>query len=154
MAEVDHQKPIMANTDEFRHLFPPTVEDSVGATPAVNVDETPTSNAPASRAGPIPTKSMSTDSTSSNSSSILSSNGGIDYVIVFRFPTELPKKDKTLTSRAQLETKVASSLTGVTNRLAKVNLRFQVRPGKEDGTLLILISSPVGPIKKEYRQER
>ncbi|KAL7333456.1 hypothetical protein PS15p_202357 [Mucor circinelloides] len=157
MAEIDHQKPIIANTDEFQHLFPPTVEDSVGATPVINTstDETTRSlNAPASQAGPIPTKSMSTDSLGSNSSSVLVCNAGIDYVIVFRFPTQLPKSDKTMTTRAQLEAKVATSLSSVTNRLAKVNLRFQVRPGKEDGTLLILVSSPVGPIKREYRQER
>ncbi|CEP11819.1 hypothetical protein [Parasitella parasitica] len=154
MAGIDHQKSIIANTDEFQHLFPPTVEDSIGATPAVSTDETPTSNAPAPQAAPIPTKSMSTDSLNSNSSSIIACNAGIDYVIVFRFPIQLPKKDKTLTSKAQLEAKVASSLTSITDRLAKVNLRFQVRPGKENGTLLILVSSPVGPIKKEYRQER
>lgn len=157
MAEIDHQKPIIANTSEFQHLFPPTVENSVGATPVVNTtaDETTrSSNAPASQAGPIPTKSMSTDSLSSSNSSVMSCNAGIDYVIVFRFPTQLPKNDKTLTTRAQLEAKVAASLTSVTQRLTKVNLRFQVRSGKEDGTLLILVSSPVGPIKKEYRQER
>ncbi|KAI8637071.1 calcium-activated chloride channel-domain-containing protein [Parasitella parasitica] len=154
MAGVDHQKPIIANTDKFQHLFPPAVENSTGATPAADTDETPTSNAPAPQAAPIPTKSKSTDSLNSNGSSIVSCNAGIDYVIVFRFPVQLSKKDKALTSRAQLETKVASSLTSITNRLAKVNLRFQVRPGKENGTLLILVSSPVGPIKKEYRQER
>lgn len=155
MVETDHQKPIIANTDEYRHLFPPTVEDSVGATPAVNTGESHTSNAPAPQAAPIPTKSTSSDSlVGSDSSSTVSCNAGIDYVIVFRFPTQLPKNDKTLTSRAQLEAKVSDSLNSITGRLTRVNLRFQVRPGKEDGTLLILVSSPVGPIKKEYRQER
>jgi hypothetical protein len=96
---------------------------------------------------------VSGQQTTINSTPILSNNAGIDYVIVFKFPTSVPKGDDK-TSRPELQSYVAASLKSITARLEKVNLRFQVRPGKEYGTLLILVSSPVGPIKKEYRQER
>lgn len=128
MAEVQ-QEPFVApkSTEGFQNLFPPTGQDTG-----------------------LSQKSSDEESTTS----VLSSNAGIDYVIVFKFPTTIPKGDETITTRAQLETHVADSLSNITNRLTKVNLRFQVRPGKEEGTLLILVSSPVGPIKQEYRQER
>lgn len=132
------QEPFVApqNPQEFKHLFPPTgqitptiVEPPVVLTPSVS------------------------EQTNSSTPSIVTSNGGIDFVIVFKFPTAVPKTDDK-TTRAELEANVSASLASITNRLTKVNLRFQVRPGKEEGTLLILVSSPVGPIKQEYRQER
>lgn len=127
-------------TQEFKHLFPPSGQ----LTPAF--DKTP----------PIvlkPAVSSQASTSTTTNNSILSDNAGIDYVIVFKFPTTVPKGDDK-TSRPELQSYVAASLQSITTRLEKVNLRFQVRPGKEDGTLLILVSSPVGPIKKEYRQER
>jgi hypothetical protein len=140
------QKPLLTPKEQFSHLFPPTTEEAVGAIPVTST--TTTNNAPALK------PSFSTQTNTSSDSFIISSNAGIDYVIVFRFPTKLPAGDKTLTTRTELQSYVTESLASITNRLTKVNLRFQVRSGKEEGTLLILISSPVGPIKKEYRQER
>jgi anoctamin-10 len=137
------QKPLLAPKEPFSHLFPPTAEAAVGATPA-----TVTNNEPALKPSSL------TQTSTSSGSCIASSNAGIDYVIVFRFPTKIPTGNKTITTRAELQSYVTESLTSITNRLTKVNLRFQVRAGKEEGTLLILVSSPVGPIKKEYRQER
>lgn len=137
MAE-PQQEPFVApeSTQEFKHLFPPTGQITPTAV------ETPVTLSP----------SVS-EQTNSSTPSIVTSNGGIDYVIVFKFPTTVPKSDDK-TTRAELEASILSSLASITLRLTKVNLRFQVRPGKEEGTLLILISSPVGPIKQEYRQER
>ncbi|KAI8061390.1 calcium-activated chloride channel-domain-containing protein [Thamnidium elegans] len=133
------QEPFVApkSTEEFRHLFPPTGQQTPTEEPVLK-----------------PSISEGTTSSISTTSSVVSSNAGIDYVIVFKFPTNVTKGDETITSRPQLQSHVAASLTDITTRLTKVNLRFQVRPGKEDGTLLILVSSPVGPIKQEYRQER
>lgn len=138
MAELQ-QEPFVAapkRIEEFKSLFPPTGQ------------QTPTPVDP-----PIVLAPSVSEQTNSSTPSMLSSNAGIDYVIVFKFPTTVPKSDDK-TTRPELESNVSASLASITNRLTKVNLRFQVRPGKEEGTLLILISSPVGPIKQEYRQER
>jgi anoctamin-10 len=148
MATVENkglQEPFVA-TQEFKHLFPPTgVETPKPIQEGFEPQLKPS------------TSELSTTSSSSSSSAIISNNAGIDYVIVFKFPTTVEKtskNNKTSTTRPELQSYVADSLASITSRLTKVNLRFQVRPGKEQGTLLILVSSPVGPIKKEYRQER
>lgn len=138
------REPFVA-TQEFKHLFPPAGV----LTPKLEQRETT----------PILKPSTSELSTASSTDSlIISSNAGIDYVIVFKFPTNVSKKsskDKSApTTRPELQSYVVASLASITSRLNKVQLRFQVRPGKESGTLLILVSSPVGSIKKEYRQER
>lgn len=138
---MNEQKPLLAPKVPFTNLFPPAAEEVREPTPVT------------AGTNYIPTSKPST-SAQTNDSSIISNNAGVDYVIVFRFPTKLPTEDKTLTTRTELQSYVTESFTGIVNRLTKVNLRFQVRPGKEEGTLLILVSSPVGPIKKEYRQER
>ncbi|KAI8061502.1 calcium-activated chloride channel-domain-containing protein [Gilbertella persicaria] len=88
-------------------------------------------------------------------SSIITCNAAIDYVILFRFPTKVsPQNNKDIATKADLQTHVIGALENLISRLTKVGLRFQVRPGKQEGLLLILVSSPVEPIKKEYRQER
>ncbi|KAI8376171.1 calcium-activated chloride channel-domain-containing protein [Radiomyces spectabilis] len=77
-------------------------------------------------------------------------NAGIDYVIVFHFPTK-PAEGQ---SREQLETKVTQALQSLTSKLTKVNLRFQVRPGQIKGQLLILVSCPVDSLEEACRRER
>ncbi|KAI8987519.1 calcium-activated chloride channel-domain-containing protein [Mycotypha africana] len=81
-------------------------------------------------------------------------NAGVDYVIVFTYPTKIPKGDKKITNKAELEADVTESLKSLTTRLAKVSLRFQVRPGETDGTFLIMVGSPLSTLKQEYRRER
>ncbi|CAO3642924.1 unnamed protein product [Mucor hiemalis] len=142
MAE-DEQKHFVApkTTEEFKHLFPPSGQQ----TPAF--DTSPPIVLKPSVSG------LNPPTINDTCPALIKDNAGIDYVIVFKFPTQVAKGDDK-TSRPELQFYVAASLQSVTSRLQKVNLRYQVRPGKQEGTLLILVSSPVGPIKKEYRQER
>ncbi|KAI8878370.1 DUF590-domain-containing protein, partial [Backusella circina FSU 941] len=76
----------------------------------------------------------------------------VDYVILFRFPVQPSKKSNM--SREDLESLATVSMTKLTQRLTKVGLRFQVRPGKENGLLYILVSSPLNPVLRIYEQER
>jgi hypothetical protein len=76
----------------------------------------------------------------------------VDYVVLFQFPVQPSKTSKT--SREDLESLATLSMTKITQRLTKVGLRFQVRPGKENGLLYILVSSPLNPILRIYEQER
>lgn len=142
MAE-DEQKHFVApkTTEEFKHLFPPSGQQ----TPAF--DTSPPIVLKPSVSG------LNPPTINDTCPALVKDNAGIDYVIVFKFPTQVAKGDDK-TSRPELQSYVAASLQSVTSRLQKVNLRYQVRPGKQEGTLLILVSSPVGPVKKEYRQER
>lgn len=133
-------------TEEFSHLFPPTA-DNIGAVPPPSVsqeqDPTRTYNAPLAEPALKPTF---------DAKPTITCKAGIDYVILFRFPTTPPKNYNN--SRESLETHVTAQLKSITDRLEKVSVRFQIRPGKEKGTLLILVSCPVNPIRKKYRQDR
>ncbi|KAI7900373.1 calcium-activated chloride channel-domain-containing protein [Cokeromyces recurvatus] len=151
----EKRKSVIPSTEEFSHLFPPATDSSIGATPIVHSNATLTSTAESALQQQIPSRKLSSSSFSSSSSF----NAGVDYVIVFRFPTDTTTKlnkgkNNLPTTRAELQVQVTESLKDITRRLTRVNLRFQVRPGKEKGTLLIFVSAPTGPIKKEYRQER
>ncbi|CAO3668007.1 unnamed protein product [Rhizopus stolonifer] len=86
----------------------------------------------------------------------LDKNAGIDYVVQFKYPVTHVSKEKNTTalSRQELEQKVTDSISDITTRLTSVGLRYQIRPGKEPTSLLLLISSPIQPIKRAYRQER
>ncbi|KAI8375588.1 calcium-activated chloride channel-domain-containing protein [Choanephora cucurbitarum] len=122
-------EPVVPSTEGFAHLFPPSAEIAP------------------------PIKPSQSDQTSTTSS-ITSCNGAIDYVIVFRFPTKVSSQSKTIRTKTELQQHVNFSLNNLLSRLTKANLRFQVISGKEEGVLLILISSPIGPIKQQYRRER
>ncbi|KAI8985984.1 calcium-activated chloride channel-domain-containing protein [Pilobolus umbonatus] len=115
------------NPKDFSHLFPVIPENA-----------------------PYQAEKCQSDGTLSPSVQL--NNGSVDYVIVFRFPLEV-KKGETMT-RAELEQHILNSLQSITSRLSRVGLRFQVRPGKEKGTLLILVNSPMEAIRKEFDQQR
>jgi hypothetical protein len=95
-------------------------------------------------------RNKSLDSIKSDSSASTVPNAAVDYVIAYRFPL----KPTGSTSKQHLESTITSSMNELTTRLTKVGLRFQVRTGKEPGTLFILVSSPIGPIRHLYQQQR
>lgn len=76
----------------------------------------------------------------------LSSNAGVDYVIVFRFPTD--KRDATI------ETRVRDSMIALTAKLTRANLCYQVKPGRTHGTLLVLVGCPTSTLEQELERER
>ncbi|KAF7722025.1 hypothetical protein EC973_003747 [Apophysomyces ossiformis] len=67
-------------------------------------------------------------------------NAGVDYVILFRFPTS-PSNGNT---RSQLESDVKDALANTVNKISKAGLTCQVRPGPQNGILLILNAEPNG----------
>ncbi|KAI9252139.1 calcium-activated chloride channel-domain-containing protein [Sporodiniella umbellata] len=91
-----------------------------------------------------------------SSKMVLDKNAGVDYVIHFKYPVNLKSKGKKkdVLSKKELEQKVTESINSITMRLASVGLRYQIRPGKEPTSLLLLISCPLQSLKKAYRQER
>ncbi|KAI9487752.1 MAG: calcium-activated chloride channel-domain-containing protein [Benjaminiella poitrasii] len=160
----EKRKSVIPSTEEFSHLFPQPIDDHVGATPTIQPNSTSTLTAEPALQQQVPSVSVSEKTLPSfEDNSKLSYNAGVDYIIVFRFPTNIttPKgksnnssNNLLTTTRAELEAQVTKSLENITARLTKVNLRFQVIPGKEKGTLLIFINAPISPLKKVYRQER
>lgn len=75
-----------------------------------------------------------------------STNAGVDYVIVFRFPTD--KRDATI------ETRVRDSMIALTAKLTRANLCYQVKPGRTHGTLLVLVGCPSSTLEQELERER
>ncbi|KAI9322344.1 calcium-activated chloride channel-domain-containing protein [Dichotomocladium elegans] len=106
-----------AGPQTFSHLFPVSAEDQQTLT-----------------------------SSSSDDSPLVRDNAGVDYVIVFRFPTN--EKDLGLQSR------VEASLTRLLNNLSRVGLRYQVKPGRSSNTLLVLVGCPLTTLREELERER
>ncbi|KAI8099070.1 calcium-activated chloride channel-domain-containing protein [Halteromyces radiatus] len=76
-------------------------------------------------------------------------NHGIDYVIIFRYPTTTTTSD-----RHQLEQQVIHGLQSLTSKLTRAQLYFEIKQGQESGTLLVLVGCPQSRLYKEYKAER
>ncbi|KAG0166865.1 hypothetical protein DFQ28_000410 [Apophysomyces sp. BC1034] len=111
-------------TEAFAHLFP-----------SMAVTKTPITETP-----PLAEKK----------GQVRLTNAGVDYVIVFRFPVSPPK---TMT-RSQLEMNVTEALTSTVNKVSRAGLLFQIRPGSQNGTLLVLVRCPSKRLRRECKTER
>ncbi|KAI9485131.1 calcium-activated chloride channel-domain-containing protein [Zychaea mexicana] len=118
------QHAIQPGSGEFAHLFPPVALSERNATKESSSNSTTTTKAPSRFAA-----------------------GGVDYVIVFKFPTRGQEREK-LQSNAQ------EQLDILTTKLSRVGLRYQVQPGRTQDTLLILIACPTHVLEEELKRER
>ncbi|KAI8334279.1 calcium-activated chloride channel-domain-containing protein [Chlamydoabsidia padenii] len=75
-------------------------------------------------------------------------NQGVDYVIVFRYPT------KTTDDRLQQEENVINGFESLATKLTRAQLFFLVKQGQERGTLLVLVGCPQARLYKEYKAQR
>ncbi|KAL0083800.1 calcium-activated chloride channel-domain-containing protein [Phycomyces blakesleeanus] len=139
---------------QFSHLFP---TEAIASTPPTGqcpveqcpiektfVDQCPVENTFTDSCPAVPSTS-----TNKTSQSTYKSNAGVDFVIIFKFPTNQPD-----VTREQLEAKTTKALESLTTKLSKVGLRFQIRPGKERGVLLVLVGCPSNLLYQALKRER
>ncbi|KAI9007473.1 calcium-activated chloride channel-domain-containing protein [Phycomyces nitens] len=127
----------LGSQKQFSHLFP---TEALAKTP-------PAGQCPVDQA-PIE-KSLGDQCPANKTSESYKSNAGVDFVIVFKFPTTQPDL-----TREQLEAKTTKALQSLTTKLSTVGLRFQIRPGKERGVLLVLVGCPSALLHQALKRER
>ncbi|KAI8146256.1 calcium-activated chloride channel-domain-containing protein [Fennellomyces sp. T-0311] len=75
------------------------------------------------------------------------STAGVDYVIVFKFPVKGKERDR-------LESNAQNQLDILADKITRVGLKYQVQPGKANGTLLVLVACPPATLQAQLKRER